>query len=199
MKLICRNCKSIITYSKFIEKKYGIIQNVFCKRCKKEVEAFIVRTEWAKWNPKNIEPTESDEKIATAIGQIIPIMQVLYVIDNSRKLLKFLILRFLAFVLLLYSQSMKIGYDFNNPYFLLITSSVFIVLIHLIHKIKIGWDTSFSDSLVRYFYVIFYGIFLWGPFVVLEILLFTYNALFFVIEVVIGILMLIYATENYKK
>ncbi len=150
-----------------------------------------------------------DEKVdeeAEAVEELVPGLSALSVVGNTRKLAIMIATRLIFFALGFIIFRSQFDISFQNPYFLILGSSLFLIIFNLVYLIseKIGANAKvlqFMNTHPLSSSMIFIPLSLLLIFPLLgvitfEVLLATYSLMFFLIDVVIALVSLILLMEK---
>ncbi|MFH0884942.1 MAG: hypothetical protein V1861_04490 [Candidatus Micrarchaeota archaeon] len=190
--LICPRCRTIIPGA-FYPPKAKLAMAATCPKCG-DVEAMIVElgreTRGGKW-AKDVEPTELEDQETELISSIIPGGGALFSIGNSLKVARFIGLRLLVFcsAYLLFRDSGAL--NLQNPYVLVLGSSLFLLLSHLAYLIS--GRLNLRSFIKEYdatagFFLVLTALMVLGPLLVFEVLLIAFSPLYFLLDAAIAAL-----------
>lgn len=191
--LLCPKCKSYMPVPARMPRS-GNTVNVACRRCGINVDAFIVELdkEPKTLRPGDADPTEQDEEVVRSISSL-PILSALTSVGSHMRVLLFVLARLSIFFLLFFLTSTDFQVHLLNPYFLVIGSSLAVVIAHLLSLVNLPSPFDALWGIVRY-------IFGYLPVIAFEILLLMETTLLYVlVELALVAIAVIMINERYKK
>lgn len=188
MRLLCPNCRKTIDAYEFRGRTPGIIYNVSCLNCGKQVNAVEIveekkegeKTELAD---SEIEPTEKDKELADLLIRMIPAGEALAVIKDAPKLAKLIAFRLIVFGIVFFATQSSFAVDIKNPYFLVFLSTISLIALHVVLLIprSVILDRA---SWVEYWVICLFAL-IPALLVISEILLIYYYFWSFLIDVIV--------------
>lgn len=191
--LLCPKCKSVMPIPPKMP-RYGTNVNVFCKKCDENVDALVIQLDKESIELKegDLDPTEQDKEEVEALSSM-PLLSSIYVIGDSLEVVKFLIIRTLAFALLFFFTGSGFLVSFSNPAFLILGSSVSVAVMHLLYILRPA--SSSGLALPWGLALILLGLL---PLVVFEVLLFAVSLLYVLVEVGVALISVALIKERHK-
>jgi hypothetical protein len=203
--LLCPKCKSII-HASFVRPKSKLTIPASCPKCG-DVDAFIVESGRAKGGAnwaRDAEPTTLEDEEVELMGSIIPAGGALFSIGNSLHVARFIGLRLLFFgaAFLIFGDYGPM--NLQNPYLLVLGSSIFLLLSHIVYLI--GGRLNLLSFIREFDFMGFSAIFLGvlalavvGPLLVFEVLLIAFNPLFFLIDAGVSVISFLLWREEHQS
>jgi hypothetical protein len=205
--LVCPVCKSVLSESD-MPPRVGNFKSSYCGKCDKQVKAVLLWFDPKKgiaepivrddgdWKPSDDQPTKQDSEVAEAVVSIIPGADALEVLGNTKWLAGFLLLRFLAFGTTFLFSKGTFSVALDNPYFLALGSSLFLVACHVLVLIA-DWFGARRSSGSRYLGImlVFPGALMLAPLLIFEMILLTSSPLFFFLDIAVGLVHLAIAAR----
>ncbi len=197
--VVCPICKTVLPVLLKMPKIGTQKTNETCPHCNKKVRGRV--TDHISIN--HVEPIHKDvkEEEANIISNSIPALDAISTIGNSNKVGRFILVRIALFGFSFFAFHGIFTITLTNPYFLVLVSSVSLIMCHIIHIIsnRSNIMKSIADwGILGMFPLLIYLFFIIGPLILFEILLLASNPLFIIGDILVGILSMLLIIGNDK-